>query len=261
MRELPPGWATDLAVLELTGSTVEDHEDHLVIRTPGNPGYHWGNCLFVTDDRTVDDGRRWVETFRAAFPDATWIAIGLGRMPEDASAWETLGVELEQSDVLTTSTMPRQSPLADGYRVRRFAGADWELSIDRAVAENEQTREEEPAGYERFVRRQADARRDLSGRDVAAFFGAFDEGRLVAELGIVQCGSTARYQAVGTDDAHRRRGLASHLLGVAAAWAADHGCNRWVIVTEAVNPAGRVYRAAGFEPDVGNVEAYRSPAG
>jgi hypothetical protein len=56
---------------------------------------------------------------------------------------------------------------------------------------------------------------------------------------------TARYPRVGTDEGHRRRGLASYLLGVAARWAADPGCGRWVIVTEATNPAGRVYRSLG----------------
>ena len=54
MRHLPPGWATDLAILELCGSVVEDRTDHLLVRTPGNPGFHWGNCLFVTDTGAVD---------------------------------------------------------------------------------------------------------------------------------------------------------------------------------------------------------------
>jgi GNAT superfamily N-acetyltransferase len=97
----------------------------------------------------------------------------------------------------------------------------------------------------------------LSDRDVAAFLGAFADGVLVASLGIVRCGTTARYQGVGTDAPHRRRGLASHLLGVAARWAADHGCDRWVIVTEATNPAGRVYRSVGFEPGTATIQAYR----
>ena len=52
-------------------------------------------------------------------------------------------------------------------------------------------------------------------------------------------------------------GLASHLLGVAARWAADHGCDHWVIVTEATNPAGRIYRSVGFEPGTASVQAYR----
>ena len=73
MRELSPGWATDLAVLQHGGSTVEDRDDHLVVRTPHNPDFHWGNCLFVTDEDGLNDAARWVATFRAAFPKAALV--------------------------------------------------------------------------------------------------------------------------------------------------------------------------------------------
>ena len=101
--------------------------------------------------------------------------------------------------------------------------------------------------------------RAVSERERGASFGAIADGIRVADLGIVRCGTTARYQSVGTNERHRRRGLASHLLGVAARWAADRGCDQWVIVAEATNPAGRVYRTLGFEPDTGNAQAYRKP--
>jgi len=258
-RDLTPGWATDLAVLELTGSTIEAREDHLVVRTPANPGFHWGNCLFVTDPGAVDDAGRWVDTFRTAYPEATWVAVGLVRMPDDVSPWEAEGLEVELEDVLTTRSRPRQTPLPEGYTVRALEGADWEQYVERALAENALTGEADPLSFERFSRERARVRRELSDRGVSAFFGAFAGDRLVADLGIVRCGTTARYQSVGTDAEHRRRGLAAHLLGVAAGWAAEHGCDRWVIVTEATNPAGRVYRSVGFEPDIGNAQAYRKP--
>jgi GNAT superfamily N-acetyltransferase len=259
MRALSPGWATDLAVLEHSGSVVEDRGDHLVVRTPLIPDYHWGNCLFVTDASSVDDAERWVTTFHDCFPEAAWVAIGLDRMPDDRQAWAAEGVDLELDDVLTTRTLPIQTPLATEYTVRRLGGDDWEQCVRRELAENDRTGEYEPTGHERFVRSRVEARRDLSDREVAAFFGAFDGDTLVADLGIVRCGTTARYQAVSTEAEHRRKGLASHLLGVAARWAASQGCNRWVIITEATNPAGRVYRRVGFEPDVGNAQAYRRP--
>jgi GNAT superfamily N-acetyltransferase len=261
MRELPPGWVTDLAILELNGSTIEDRGDHLLIRSPHNPGFHWGNCVLVTDEHAVNDAARWVATFQTSFPEARWIAIGLTRMPDDLTAWESAGITVELDEVLVTKISPRSTPVPDGYDVRRFDGDDWEKSIQRAIAENAATSAEDADGYERFVKSQTKSRRALSGRNLAAFFGAFAGDRLVAELGIVRCGTTARFQAVGTDHDHRRRGLAAHLLGVAAQWAADNGCERWVIVTEATNPAGRVYRAAGFEPGIGTAEAYRSPDG
>jgi GNAT superfamily N-acetyltransferase len=259
MPDLSPGWVTDLAVLRHTGSTVEDRGDHLVVRTPDNPQFHWGNCVFMTDEDAVDDVERCLDAFGSAFPSATWVAIGLIRMPADEAPWTERGLKLELDDVLSTRTLPLQLPLAEGYTARRLTGEDWERSVLRALRENERTREYEPRSHERFVRAQAQARRALCERGDAAFFGAFAGDVLVAELGIVRCAKTARYQSVGTDSDHRRRGLASHLLGLAARWAGERGCDQWVIVTEATNPAGRVYRSVGFAPDIGNAQAYRRP--
>jgi len=231
MRTFPPGWATDLAILEHSGSIVEDHEDHLIVRTPLNPDFHWGNCLFVTNEDTLGDAGRWVSAFQSALPEATWVAIGLTRMPDDQDAWVEQGLDLELDDVLTTRTLPPQAPLPEGYAVRRLSGEDWAHSVARSIAENDRTDEEDPKSFERFAQNQAQARRALSERDIGATFGAFADNTLIADLGIVRCGTTARYQSVGTDEEHRRRGLASHLLGVAARWSADRGCDRWVIVT------------------------------
>ena len=256
MRQLGVGWATDLEVLELSGSTIENRGDHLVVRSPRNPTHHWGNCILVTDPGAVDDAQRWLRAFRSAFPSAAWIAVGLERMPDDVAAWAAHDVELELDEVLATATQPRQSAPPEGYVVRRLAGDDWEQAVALAVAADDRAARSEP-GYETFARRRAAAQRDLSDRDVAAFYGAFADGELVANLGVVRCGSLARYQNVLTDARHRRRGLASHLLGAAARWAAERGCDRWVIVTEADNPAGRIYREVGFALDGTNVQAYR----
>ena len=87
MRELPPGWATDVAVLRHAGSVVEDRGDHLVVRTPQNPDYHWGNCVLVLDEHSVGDADRWIGVFNAAHPDAGWVSVGLIREPDDAAAW------------------------------------------------------------------------------------------------------------------------------------------------------------------------------
>jgi GNAT superfamily N-acetyltransferase len=258
MSTVPLGWQTDLAVLRHSGSRIEDRGDHLLVTTPDNPGYHWGNFVFVSDASAVDDAARWLQTFENAFPEAAWVAIGLVRMPEDRSAWRAHRLGLELDEVLSARELPTQTPLADGYTVRTIAGDDWEQSVARAVADNERSGEHEATSFARFARQRAQAKRRLHERGTAAFFGAFHADVLVAELGIVRCDTTARYQSVGTDPEHRRRGLASHLLGVAARWAGERGCERWVIITESTNPAGRVYRSVGFQLDTGNAQAYRA---
>lgn len=121
-------WAADLAVLRLLGSLIEERRDHLVVRTPDNPGFHWGNCLVVTDAAAVEDAGRWTAPFHAAFPDATWISIGLIRAPGDKQPWIRYGVDVEVDPVLTTQTVPRLPSLPAGYTVRPLRNRDCGVS-------------------------------------------------------------------------------------------------------------------------------------
>jgi ADP-ribose pyrophosphatase YjhB (NUDIX family)/GNAT superfamily N-acetyltransferase len=249
---LPLGWHTDLAVHRLSGATITEHSDHLVVRTPAEASYHWGNFVLVTDPDRLDDAGHWVRVFEDALPDARHRAIGLVAEPANRIAWAAAGLVLEHEDVLATATGPERRPLADGYRVREIrSDDDWE----QQAAPDDPT----PARVE-FARRHAESRRRIVERGDAAFFGAFDGDRLASSLGIVDCGDGIfRYQEVRTDGQHRRRGLAGHLLGVAADWAAARGCRRWVIVADADSDASRLYQAVGFAPVLRSCQAYRSP--
>lgn len=260
MFTLSPGWKTDLDILALSGSEIETFDDHLVVRTPTNPEYHWGNCLLVLDPSSVNESDKWVTKCKSVFPNNGWIAIGLTQMPTNAAGWEKQGVELEQLDVLTTSSLPKAQPLPDRYTSTHFEKQDWETLTRREISDLLAEGGYEPAATEAFAIESNASRQRLCAEEKAAWFGAFFEGELVASLGVVKCGTTARYQSVETDEAHRRKGLASHLLGLAASWSQERGCDSWVIVTEETNAAGRVYRRAGFTPDLSAVNAYKNMA-
>ena len=80
---LPLGWHTDLAVRRLDGSTIEEHDDHVVVRTPSNPLFYWGNFVLVTDPDTVDDADHWLAVFERTFPSAAHRAIGMAAEPAE----------------------------------------------------------------------------------------------------------------------------------------------------------------------------------
>jgi len=257
---ISPGWKTDLDILALGGSKIQTFDDHLVVRTPTNPEYHWGNCLLVMDPKSVDLSDRWVAMYRSVFPHSDWIAIGLPQMPSNLAAWEQQGISLEQLDVLSMSSIPKSHPLPDGYTSRQFDEQDWETLTKREISSLLAKGGYKPAATEEFVIEANASRKRLCSTGDAAWFGAYRGDELVASLGIVRCGTTARYQSVETSEAHRRKGLASHLLGLAASWSQKQGCECWVIVTEERNAAGHIYRRAGFTPDISVVNAYKKMA-
>ncbi|MDQ6687929.1 MAG: GNAT family N-acetyltransferase [Actinomycetota bacterium] len=252
---LPLGWRTDLAVLGHSGSEIESHDGHVLVRTPANPTYHWGNFVLVTHPAAVDDAEHWLDVFVAAFPQARHRAIGLSAEPSPSS-WATTGLDIEHEDVLALSTLPAERPLADGYVARSLASVgDWEqvlrLSLDEHHTEREDSIE--------FLRENKAAQARMVGASVAAFFGAYQGAELVSCLGIVDCGGgVARYQSVLTAAAHRRRGLTTHLLGRASRWAAERALGELVIVAEADGAASRLYQSVGFVPVQRSSQAYRA---
>ena len=238
---------TDLLVLRLAGAKVEDGGDRLVVRTPLNPYFYWGNFILLSGTAPVEDATRWLQTFREAFPGAQHVAIGWDRGSARAAGrvqpMIRAGLELTVDQALVAETLasPRRPPPATV--VRRLAGDDdWEELLDLTVAcwSSE--------GGPEFQRaRQADFQRlEASGR--AAFFGAFLKGELVSACGIVSgLGGTARFQHVQTHPEHRRRGIAAAVLIGASHHAATHlSARRLVIVADPSGPAVRLYRELGF---------------
>jgi GNAT superfamily N-acetyltransferase len=253
------GYRTDLAILELEGSQVTDRGDHLVIRTPGNPNYWWGNFLLLRELRPGSGGD-WLARFAAEFPDARHTAFGLD-MTDDGgvAAVELAGMTLER-DVVMTAAAVHAPPQPNTEAVfRPLAGdSDWRQSFDLASA----MYAGEPGGTAGFMTARAAAQRALTEAGHGAWFGAFLDGTLVAQLGLITgMSGLARYQSVETHPGARRRGLAGTLVWHAATTALAGETSTLVMVADPEDVAIRVYRSVGFtvtEPQLGLI---RPPAG
>lgn len=256
-----PGLATDLAILELGGSTIERHRGYRVVRTPANPLFHWGNFLIADADgpAALEDADGWLDVFARHFPGADYVAIALPRRPV-GPAWAAAGVPIETDDILVADRPPEGAPLPTGFRVERLENdAPWEGARLVALADLEQRMPRDRQVNETFSRARVADKRRLAATGRAAYFAVLGaDGNVAATLGIVCCGRYARFQDVVTAPDFRRRGLAAHLLGVAARWAGEKGCSAWVIVAAADGPAGRIYRRAGFVESARMVSAYRT---
>jgi GNAT superfamily N-acetyltransferase len=251
------GYRTDLAILELEGSQVTDRGDHLVVRTPANPSFWWGNFLLLREPRP-GSGDDWLARFAAEFPDARHIAFGLDTADDGGAAAEFAGMTLER-DVVMTAAAVHAPPRPNTEAVfRPLAGdADWRQSFDLASA----MYAGEPGGTAGFMTARAAAQRALTEAGHGDWFGAFLDGTLVAQLGLVTgIAGLARYQSVETHPDARRRGLAGTLVWHAATAALAGGTSTLVMVADPDDVAIRVYRSVGFtvtEPQFGLI---RPPA-
>ena len=255
------GLRTDLALLRLGGSEITDRGDHLVVRSPHNPDHWWGNFLLLRaapDETTVD---RWLGRFTVEFPDAahrTFAVDGTDGTVGDLSAFAARGFTVEAQTVLTAGVVhpPRRHDPTAEYRTLT-SDDDWAQSAElRFVCDDSPDREL----HRRFVTARTATQRRLVAAGTGAWFGAFVDGRLVSQLGLLRTGpGQARYQSVETHPEFRRRGLAGRLVHDAGRYGLDRlGVTTLVIVADPDYVAIDLYRSIGFRDTERQCQAERT---
>ncbi|MEV6288684.1 GNAT family N-acetyltransferase [Kribbella sp. NPDC051770] len=243
------GYRTDLLLLALGGSVVSDAGDHVVVRTPHNPTFWWGNFLLLRSAIGAGELEGWLEVFARTFPDAKHVALGIDSVDGSAVDEDELaaaGLRIERSTVMTArSVVPPARPNTTSEYRFLSSDDDWEQLIGLTLAANPMDLD----GYEDFVRRREAGHRAVVEAGHGQWFGAFEDGRLQASLGLLTDGSgVARFQDVQTRPEDRGRGIASTLVHTASEYGfGELAAETLVMVADPEYLAIRIYRALGFE--------------
>jgi ribosomal protein S18 acetylase RimI-like enzyme len=241
------GFRTDLALLTASGSVVEDRGTHLVVRSPDNPSYFWGNFLLLARPPAPGGEREVVGAFHTEFPLADHVSIGIdtAELSDEArAAFEAAGLTVDVATVLTASSL--QPPRDVEAEVRALAGdEEWEARARLSQQLYPQTSE---AAFMAFARQKNAQERRLVDAGRGQRFGAFVDGTLVSTAAAyVTEEGVARFQSVETHPGHRRRGLASAVVHAAGRHALDQlGVRTLVIVADTDGEAIGTYRRLGF---------------
>lgn len=260
-------FATDLDVLA-GQSRITDHGDHVTVVTEGNRGYHWGNYLLYREPPTAGDRDRWERSFELEVGERrhrlfAWDGTG-GELGAARQEFLGAGYELEQVSALVAT--PRDlapHPSANGdVTVRaidpRPHGRDaraWRQVVELQMGNRDPVHEAGP--YRSYLEAAARQRQELygTGRAGGWYVAELEGGTVVATCGIVVTDGRARYQAVDTHYAHRRRGYAARLVHEVGREAiARHGAEQLVIVADVDYHAKALYETLGF------AELHRSSA-
>jgi GNAT superfamily N-acetyltransferase len=244
-------YRTDLLFPAFDGEIV-DRGEYLVIRTPANPRFYWGNFLLFRDPPRAGDERRWPELFAQeigappAFVHQTFGWDSTAGEEGASRAFLAAGFRLSRCSVLTAGDIHFPPRHSRDVVVRTLAtDEDWRQALELQV----ETREPEhgESTHREFRRRMIARYRAMIHAGLGAWFGAFLDGLLVADLGIFHDRAVGRYQSVATRADYRRRGIAGTLVGESGRVALDQfGLRRLAIVAEAGSAAARLYEACGF---------------
>jgi ribosomal protein S18 acetylase RimI-like enzyme len=259
------GWQTDLRLRELEGAEIVAREDHVLVRTPENPAFRWGNFLLLGSMPAAGEGERWLGRFREAFPAAAYVALGVDAAATDAAVLaelQALGLRAERTCVLSATRLAMPAKAMPQAQLRALRSElDWRQAIELGLTADEE-HDGEPGARTYMERRMAAVRRVCEAGQ-GSWFGAFRDGEMVAGLGIFAAGEgVARFQSVDTHPAHRRQGLATHLLFAAAEHArASLGARTLVIAADPDYHAIELYRTLGFRERVRQLQLERLAPG
>lgn len=241
------GLRTDLA-LERERAVVSEHDGFVAVRTPGNPGYHFGNYLIYDRAPESGDALRWISSFEEIFggdPAIRHGAFAWSGEPGAVRGFTERGYAVHDRAVLTASDL-REFELPHGLHVRPLRDEhDWQAQYALSLANREPVYDED--GYARFKAAQIAYHRRISERS-GAWLGMFDGANLVGSCGIFSAGDAiARYADVGVLPTHRNRGIARCLVSTAGRFAMETlGARRLVIVADAADFPRRIYERCGF---------------
>ncbi len=257
------GHQTDLALLRLGGSEIEDRGDHLVVRSPHNPGHWWGNFLLLESPPAVDDAEGWLEAFAKEFPEAEHVALGFDGVDGSADALSPFGqrgLDVEGQAVMTaTSVQEPPRPNRDAEYRSLVSDEDWGQLVDLRMSCISEGLD--PQSYREFSVAKVRTIRGLVEGGHGAWFGAFEDGRLLSGMGLFRAGSDlARFQSVETRPEARGRGLAGTLVHRVSEYGfAELGARTLVMVADPEYLAIRVYRSVGFAETETQLQAEKPP--
>lgn len=259
------GTRSDLMLLGMRGEVI-DHGDHVVARSPRQPGYFWGNLLVYPEAPRAGDFEAWTAAFREAFADLPEVRHQTFQWDEPTGArgepeeFEAAGFRYDVDVVLSARAVhppPRPNP---DLEVRPLASdADWAAALTCQVECRDEAYALEP--YTRFKQRAMAEFRELVAEGRGQWFGAFLDGELAGDLGIFAADGLARFQTVGTRPSFRRRGVCGTLVHRAGAHAlAAMDAEVLVMVADPGYHAARVYESVGFEVTERQAGLCRRPA-
>jgi ribosomal protein S18 acetylase RimI-like enzyme len=254
------GYRTDLMLQVQGGSEIIDCGDFLAVCSPAEPSFWWGNFLLLSAPPQPGEAGRWLSRFAAQFPGARHVALGIdgtdGRGADDEL--QAAGLQAQRFTVMTAAAVHDPPHPSRAAVCRQLVSQDdWLQAAELRAA----CHLGEPGVDRAFIEGRIAAQRAAVDAGYGSWFGAFQDGRLLSQLGLFGQDGVARYQNVETHPGARRRGLAGTLVCHAGRHGLELlGAGTLVMVADPGDVAIGVYRSVGFADTETQLGYERPPA-
>lgn len=232
---------------------VLDRGSYMVVKTPSSPNYFWGNYLVMPEPLAPGALNEWIAIYGSKFDYKKQGFITFAVDAPDgemgaAQEFRDFGFRCDTSKVLTTSSVNPPPKFKSGLEVREIkTDSEWEQLVEVHFSDEWYLK----AGSQRpFLKEMFSDLRRMTNAGLGKRFGAFLDGRVVADLGIYTSNGIGRFNEVATHREFRRQGFCGTLV-YRAAIAAFESMNVQTLVMEADEDdhAAAIYESVGFKPN------------
>jgi ribosomal protein S18 acetylase RimI-like enzyme len=234
-------------------SIIEDIGDALVISTPQNPYWRWGNLILLKNPPRMEDVVRWRELYETKIapnqvnPNRIILWDGASADSYTTEEFRKDNLIFSPFDILTLNSL-KQSPNHNNRIAIQEIGdndEEWREVIESNIESFGPT---DAPDYRHYAERRMADHRLLISKGYGRWYTARFDGELVGSLGIFAGDGLCRFQEVAVRPKFQRQGIASSLVYHAAAGTREEYPNSpQVIVADPDGGAINVYRQIGFE--------------
>jgi GNAT superfamily N-acetyltransferase len=244
MRFRSIGMATDAMFAAFDGAVI-DRGDYVVVSTPKNPTFFWGNHLVIPEAPRVSDIDPWTKLFERELPHSKHRAFFCDRTDGesfDPEPFCALGFIPDPTTVMRLDAPP------DGPRAELVAvdtPERWSRVFDLLDACFTNGRD----GYRAFLRIQVARYADMIASGFGHWYAIVEDDVPIATCGVFQHDLPCwRFQLVAVRPDRRHRGLASALVASVCREASNERRAPFIIGCVPGSQPERIYARLGFSP-------------
>jgi uncharacterized protein YrzB (UPF0473 family) len=242
---------TDLILLKFESEIIKK-DDYIVIKTPSQPDYFWGNFLIFSKPPKKEDFITWKEIYKTEFESEepnfftlTWDSEEVDK--ESIISFEKDGFSLGLDITLATCHPVKPSRFNEKVVVKPIeTNEEWAMIPEVHFDKDSPKSKTAQMG---FAEKRIESFREFTKKGVAHRFGAFLNGKLVGDLGLFYENEVARFDLVATHSDYLRQGICQTLVYLSSIYMQKHyKVLKLVIVADDDYYAIDVYKKVGFKP-------------